>query len=183
MENSSRCATRAAQLAAALGMMPIQSVLDQGCVAGRELQAQGYMLLQGVAEPSRLGQCRLDGCHLVVSPWSAGEPLPFPDATFGGVVCVGHATGALYDEWCRILSPGGFVIACIACSTWDSDAGEVVTRAKQLEAEGRWGTLLVSTPEDGDPDQDGNPTRVKYAIWRLAVGEGDVAPPAACKQQ
>jgi ubiquinone/menaquinone biosynthesis C-methylase UbiE len=95
-------------------------ILDIGCAAGAEfepLRARGFQIvgLDYSTEMLRLAQQRFgasDGVHLCRAD---AEALPFPDASFDHVVCLGvfeylSAYDRCLEEIRRILRPGGVAI-------------------------------------------------------------------------
>lgn len=95
-------------------------VLDAGCgtgLVGRELQASGFGTVTGIdLSANALELAEATGAYQAVRQVDLqAEPIPFPDASFAAVVCVGVMTylpdtTAMVTEFCRVAEPGGSVL-------------------------------------------------------------------------
>jgi ubiquinone/menaquinone biosynthesis C-methylase UbiE len=111
-----------AQLKIVLDMLDSEpgSLLDIGCAAGAEfapLLARGFQIvgLDYSPEMLRLAQQRFGAAHGLHLCRADAESLPFPDASFDHVVCLGvFEYLSTYDrslaEIQRVLRPGGVAI-------------------------------------------------------------------------
>ena len=91
-------------------------VLDVGCGEGeqlRQLEANGCRAVGVEPNPQLVEQLRARGLDVAEG---YAEHLPFPDATFDGVVSKVVLPYAderrAIKEWSRVLRPGGRVLAC-----------------------------------------------------------------------
>jgi ubiquinone/menaquinone biosynthesis C-methylase UbiE len=95
-------------------------ILDIGCAAGAEfqpLQARGFEIVGIDYSPEmlRLARQRLGPSNRVPLCRADAEQLPFPNASFDHVVCLGvfeylNTYDLCLDEIYRVLRPGGVVI-------------------------------------------------------------------------
>lgn len=92
---------------------PGARVLDVGAGEGyylRILRSQGYQAVGVDIVATELAKLHADGFVVV---GAVAEQLPFPDASFDGVVCsvvVPYTDEAIaVAEWARVLAPGGTV--------------------------------------------------------------------------
>lgn len=109
--------TVAALVAAQPNAAPL---LDVGCgtgLVGRELRAAGYGRIVGIDLSARsLELAEATGAyHRLERVDLQAEAIPFPDASFAAVVCVGVMTylpdtTAMVSEFCRVTERGGSVL-------------------------------------------------------------------------
>jgi SAM-dependent methyltransferase len=114
---------------------PNTRVLDVGCGNGRflsELQARGITAVGVEIDKQRAESCRSRGFD---AHCAKAEELPFPDASFDGVLCnsVLPYTEEIrtIQEWNRVLRPGGEVRATyhgIGFALWVTRNGPGVRR-------------------------------------------------------
>merc|ERR1712216_931435 len=102
-----------------------------------------------------LGVCAKKGLYeelLVANLECVDQLLPFPQDHFSAVACVGvlsyvHAFNRLFQEWCRVTSPGGIVVFTHRQELWDGDVDGVRRCAEALEREG-WAKQYISEPQE-----------------------------------
>lgn len=111
-----------AQLKIVLEMLDSEHgrILDIGCAAGAEFEpllARGFQIvgLDYAAEMIRLAQQRFDASQGIHLCRADAESLPFPDASFDHVVCLGvfeylSTYDRCLEEIHRVLRPGGVAI-------------------------------------------------------------------------
>jgi len=164
------------------------AVLDVNCATGEAMRKTGFQFLRGAVEEGAVNEKQAEGWHVDVvsldSMWTPSSCLPFSDGAFQGAVCADLSYGTECVELCRVLAPGGFAVVGIQAERWNTDHAGLVSQAKELEAQGKWCNVLVSTPEAGDLSEEGMPIMVKYAVWRVPMQTTDPPPDLeACKQQ
>jgi predicted TPR repeat methyltransferase len=127
-------------------------VLDAGCgtgLIGEWLGIVGYPEVEGLDLSSgMLERARAKGAYARLHNLALGQPLPFPDGHFAGIVSAGvfttgHVGAEGLDELIRICRPGGAIVLTVKNTLWD---GGFAARIAQLEAEG-----LVSRAEETEP--------------------------------
>ena len=131
------------------------AVLDAGCgtgLSGRALRAAGFhgdLVGVDLSEAS-LSIAGDSGVYTSVRAASLNEPLPFADAAFGALACIGVLTyvpdvEACWREFCRLTTSGGVVAFTQREDIWlERGCRNVLDR---LASEGRWTPLEVSDPE------------------------------------
>jgi SAM-dependent methyltransferase len=89
------------------------SLLDVGCGTGdlmSDLKSRGFIVTGMEINPQLVEKCRADGLNV---HQGQAEQLPFPDASFDGIVCsvVLPYTDERKSvaEWARVLKPGGTI--------------------------------------------------------------------------
>ena len=119
-------------------------LLDAGCgtgLAGVELAKRGARNIDGVdLSPGMLAVARKTGAYRVLEAVDLSQPLARDAGSYDVVVCVGtmtqgHVGPAALDEFVRVLRRGGFVVATILGSIWETEGYEA--RVKKLVVEGR----------------------------------------------
>ncbi len=139
-----------------------RSILDAGCgtgLSGRALRAAGFAgLLHGIdLSESSLTIARESGAYDTVSAANLQERLAFEDDSFDALSCVGVMTyvpevEACWREFCRVVRPGGVVVATQRQDLWEPrDSQGVIDR---LAADGTWVPIWVSDPRPYLPNND-----------------------------
>ncbi|KAJ3466662.1 hypothetical protein MRS44_004226 [Fusarium solani] len=113
-----------------LGSHPIEHVriLDAGCGTG----LVGASLAKKVAERS--------GAYETLSVANLSQRLDIPDQTYDVVVCVGtmtqgHVGPEAFDEFARIVKPGGFILSTVRDTFWKMNGYE--DKVKSLDKAGK----------------------------------------------
>ena len=94
---------------------------------------------------------------------SAGA-LPFDDATFDAVVCVGTSTylaPAALDEWLRVVRPGGLIGVTHKTAVWPLWE----PRQEELCRSGRWREASLSPPLPYLPGFDESARRERAKVY------------------
>ncbi len=127
-------------------------VLDAGCgtgLIGEWLGIVGYPEVEGLDLSSgMLERARAKGAYARLHNLALGQPLPFPDGHFAGILSAGvfttgHVGAEGLDELIRICRPGGAIVLTVKNTLWDEG---FAARIAELEAEG-----LVSRAEETEP--------------------------------
>ncbi|MEM7224395.1 MAG: class I SAM-dependent methyltransferase [Pseudomonadota bacterium] len=120
-------------------------ILDAGCgtgLAGDNLAILGYRNLVGIdLSPAMLAQAAKLGLYGRLAVMALGEPLAFPDETFGAVIATGvftegHAPHASFDELIRVTAKGGYLVFNVREEVYEEQGFR--QRQEAMEAEGRW---------------------------------------------
>ena len=96
-----------------------------------------------------LAQAKARGVYSDLRCRVLGEPLDYPDGSFGAVVSIGtlnigHAPAASLDELVRVTRPGGHLILTIPTRAWEQGGfGEKVEALRQA---GKWQSLEITEP-------------------------------------
>ncbi len=150
-------------------------VLDAGCgtgLIGWMLHLAGYRDLIGIdLSAGMLERARARGCYRRLMTATLGEPLEFPDSSFGGVVAsgvftVGHAPASAFGEIARVLRPGGVFVVSITDPVYESSGFRA--EIDRLVEAGAWERAAVSgsyLPLPGADDDHRHPGKV-YAMRR-----------------
>jgi len=139
-----------------------RSVLDAGCgtgLSGRALRAAGFSgTLCGIdLSEASLAIARESAAYDTVSAANLQERLAFDDDSFDALSCVGVMTyvpqvEACWREFCRVVRPGGVVVATQRQDLWGPrDCQSVVDR---LTDDGTWTPIWVSDPQPYLPNND-----------------------------
>lgn len=140
----------------------VNDVLDAGCgtgLAGRELRSIGHTgTIVGIdISGASLEVALADGAYTALSRVDLQRPLPFDDASFDAVMCVGVMTyvpdiEACWREFARVARTGGVVVVTQREDLWgERDTAAVVER---LEEHGVWTPVLITGPEPYLPGHD-----------------------------
>lgn len=157
---------------------PLSSrVLDAGCgtgLSGRALHDAGYRDIVGIdiSSDSLVIAEKTDVYRRVDIQNLQTVPLPFDADSFDAIVCVGvltHVTdpAALFREFCRLVTSGGYIVLTHRDDFFDSqDYPGVLTG---LRDEGLWETISVSEPKLYLPDNDDFTDRIRviYIVTRV----------------
>lgn len=119
-------------------------ILDAGCgtgLVGVELAKRGARKIDGIdLSPGMLKVAQPLGVYRTLEPVDLSQPVARENGSYDVVVCVGtmtqgHVGPEALDEFVRILKKGGFVVATILGSIWETEGYEA--RVKKLVAEGK----------------------------------------------
>ncbi|KAJ4182762.1 hypothetical protein NW755_010259 [Fusarium falciforme] len=135
-----------------LGSRPIGhvSILDAGCgtgLVGASLAKKGAKHIDGIdLSPGMLQIAERSGAYETLSVSNLSQRLDIPDQTYDVVVCVGtmtqgHVGPEAFDEFTRIVKPGGFIISTVRDNFWKMNGYE--DKVKSLDKAGK--LKLVST--------------------------------------
>ncbi len=109
--------------------MPTGLIFDAGCgtgLVGRGLVERGYEQIDGADfSADMLAQARKSGHYANLHQLDFRQPLPFPDATYNGIICIGvyrSYIGEIFlTELLRILKPNGIITISSRFEYFDSD--------------------------------------------------------------
>lgn len=111
-------------------LAPTAVVLDAGCgtgLAGAELAKRAHVVLDGVdLSPGMLDRARARDIYRNLSTADLMRPLTFDADSYDAVLCVGtltagHVGPAVIDDFVRVTRPGGYVVATVHSSVWESE--------------------------------------------------------------
>jgi predicted TPR repeat methyltransferase len=117
-------------------------ILDAGAgtgLVGEWLRIMGYPAAEALdISPGMLAVAERKGVYGRLHCAALGQPLPFPDARFAGVICAGvfttgHVGAEGLDELLRATRPGGVLVLTVKDRTW---ADGFAARLDALEAAG-----------------------------------------------
>lgn len=158
-------AYRAPDIAAAAVMEHVpgaQIVLDAGCGTGRTgraLRSAGYRgEVHGIdVSEQSLAIARQSGAYTSVAPADLQVALAFEDDSFDALTCIGVMTyvpevEACWREFCRVVRPGGVVVATQREDLWVPRQCQAVI--DRLHADGAWEPSWVSEAESYLPAND-----------------------------
>ena len=148
-------------------------VLDAGAGTGLVGQLLSQMDYKDIVamdlSPGMLEEARKKNVYRELRQMVMGEPLDFPDNSFGavvsvGVLTVGHAPADSFDELIRITEPGGYIVFTLRPDVYENDG----FREKQaaLESAGKW--KLVESSQKFQPLPIGEPD-VYHQVWVYQV--------------
>ncbi|WAO87236.1 Methyltransf-25 domain-containing protein [Fusarium falciforme] len=129
-----------------LGSRPIGhvSILDAGCgtgLVGASLAKKGAKHIDGIdLSPGMLQIAERSGAYETLSVSNLSQRLDIPDQTYDVVVCVGtmtqgHVGPEAFDEFTRIVKPGGFIISTVRDTFWKMNGYE--DKVKSLDKAGK----------------------------------------------
>ncbi|EEU37166.1 uncharacterized protein NECHADRAFT_37208 [Fusarium vanettenii 77-13-4] len=135
-----------------LGSRPIEHVkiLDAGCgtgLVGASLAKKGAKHIDGIdLSPGMLQVAERSGAYETLSVANLSQRLDIPDQTYDVVVCVGtmtqgHVGPEAFDEFARIIKPGGFIISTVRDTFWKMNGYE--DKVKSLDKAGKLKLLSV----------------------------------------
>ncbi|UPK90945.1 hypothetical protein LCI18_001880 [Fusarium solani-melongenae] len=118
-----------------LGSRPIEHarILDAGCgtgLVGASLAKKGAKHIDGIdLSPGMLQVAERSGAYETLSVANLSQRLDIPDQTYDVVVCVGtmtqgHVGPEAFDEFARIVKPGGFIISTVRDNFWKMNGYE-----------------------------------------------------------
>ena len=119
-------------------------ILDAGCgtgLAGVELAKLGARNIDGVdLSPGMLDVAKSTGAYKSLEPVDLSVPLARENGSYDIVICVGtltegHVGPDALDEFIRVLRSGGYVVATILETIWESVGFE--KRVKELVSSGK----------------------------------------------
>jgi len=127
-------------------------LLDAGAgtgLIGEWLGIMGYPHVEALdISEGMLAQAARKGVYAALHRLALGGPLPFPDATYAGVVSAGvftsgHVGVEGLDELIRVCKPSGVIVLTVKNTLWEAGFG---ARVAELEA-----TRIVSRAEETRP--------------------------------
>ncbi|KAJ4328802.1 hypothetical protein N0V84_000812 [Fusarium piperis] len=120
------------------------TILDAGCgtgLVGQHLAKRGAAHLDGIdLSPGMLQVARRAGIYHSLNVVDLSKTLEIPSQSYDVVVCVGtltqgHVGPGAFDEFARVVKPGGCVVATVRELVWQTNGYEDKVRA--LEKQGR----------------------------------------------
>lgn len=155
-------------------LVPRQArVLDAGAgtgLVGQALANYGYnQIVAADLSPGMLQLAREKRVYRDFHQVVLGEVLPFAGNSFDavisvGVLTLGHAPTAAFDELIRITIPGGHIVFTLRTDVYEHNGFK--EKQKMLENEGRW--LLDSAGQPFQPMPKGEPD-VYHQVWAYRV--------------
>ncbi|WP_420405445.1 class I SAM-dependent DNA methyltransferase [Nisaea sp.] len=154
-------------------------ILDCGCGTGMTGAAlrkagAGGELIGFDASRSSLDAARAKKVYDRLDFADLNERLALGDGSVEGILCIGVLTylveDHIFEEWLRILRPGGVVVFTSRDDFWQSRG--IAASLARLEAEGRWTARHISPPM---PYLPGNPdfadkVEAIYGVFQKAQG-------------
>ena len=129
-------------------------IVDFGCgtgAAGPVLHAAGWRALTGVdLSAGMLAEAAKRGVYTELRkaalPGSGLDAGAFDVVHAAGLFAPGQAPPSAFDEFVRVLRPGGLAFFTIRCCYHDSEEGAAHAEAiRRLEADGRWAQVARTT--------------------------------------
>lgn len=130
------------------------TILDAGCgtgLVGEHLAKRGAVHLDGIdLSPGMLRVAHRAGVYRSLNVADLSNTLEIPSESYDVVVCVGtltqgHVGPGAFDKFVRVVKPGGFIIATVRESVWQTNGYE--DKVKALDREGQV-KVLGDTLED-----------------------------------
>ena len=155
-----------------------RAVLDAGCgtgLTGKALRAEGYQgVLHGIdLSEQSVAVAAESGAYSSVEPGNLQQPLSFDDDSFDALICVGVMTyvpnvDACWREFCRVVRPGGVVVATQREDLWEPRSTPATI--ERLQTDGLWRPIWVSDPQPYLPGNEGfgDHIGVHYVAARVA---------------
>lgn len=152
-------------------------ILDAGCgvgMAGTLLTEAGFGNLFGIdISPNSLAMAEQTGAYRQLQRWNLHQtPLPFAENEFDAIVCVGVLSYVpklrpLFEDFCRIVRPGGIVIYTQRDDYYEERQNAPMLA--QMEAAGWWQQRLMSDkrpylPNHGDY---GSAIQIYYFVYQV----------------
>ncbi|EEU43528.1 uncharacterized protein NECHADRAFT_45415 [Fusarium vanettenii 77-13-4] len=103
------------------------TILDAGCgigLVGQHLGKRGATHLDGIdLSPGMLQVAHRTGVYRSLNVADLSQTLKIPNQSYDVVVCVGtltqgHVGPGAFDEFVRVVKPGGFIVATVRESVW-----------------------------------------------------------------
>lgn len=153
-------------------------ILDIGCgtgMSGEACRALGLGTGGGVVgvdiSPISCDLALAKGCYEAALVANLEEPLPFADASFDAVACVGVLSyvehfDVLFPEVVRVLRPRGVAVFTHRDDLWDNDDRGCRSAAEALEASAAW-AVFVGEPETympNNPDEEERAKRIRVVV-------------------
>lgn len=154
-----------------------QVVIDVGCGTGRTgraLRSAGYRgEVHGVdVSEQSLAVARQSGAYTSVATADLRVPLGFEDDSFDALTCIGVMTyvpevEVCWREFCRVVRPGGVIVATQREDLWMPRRCQAVI--DRLHADRAWEPLWVSEAEPYLPANDdfADEVGVYYLVARV----------------
>lgn len=148
-------------------------LLDAGVgtgVIGAWLGIMGYAEVEGLdISEGMLARATATGSYKRLHRLALGQPLPFDDGHFAGIVSAGvfttgHVGAEALDELIRICRPGGALVLTVKNTLWD---GGFAQRIAELEADGSVSVLETTESYVSMPGEEGTIPGRGLALRRL----------------
>ena len=119
-------------------------ILDAGCgtgLVGSSLAKQGAKHIDGIdLSPGMMDVARRTGAYGSLSQADLSQRLDQPSDLYDIIVCVGtmtqgHVGPEAFDEFVRIVKPGGFIISTVRETFWEKNGYK--DKVKDLSSEGK----------------------------------------------
>ena len=104
------------------------AILDAGVGTGQigtVMSILGYDNIHGLdMSEAMLAKAKARNCYASLQQGVLGEPLPYPEGSFGaimstGTFTTGHAPAAAFDELTRLLARNGVVMFTVGTTVWE----------------------------------------------------------------
>jgi predicted TPR repeat methyltransferase len=148
-------------------------LLDAGAgtgLVGEWLDIIGYPHVEALdVSQGMLAVADRKGKYKVLHRLALGQPLPFSDAHFAGVVSAGvfttgHVGAEGLEELVRITRPGGVIVLTVKTTLWD---GGFAKRIDELAVNGAIGIAEVTEPYVSMPGETGTVPSLAAVLRRL----------------
>ena len=152
---------------------PDSLVLDAGAgtgLVGVALAAQGFQNLTGMdMSKGMLEQADQKGVYSRLDQMTLGEPLEYDSSVFDavisvGVMTLGHATPASFDELVRITKPNGYIVFTIRTDVYLNNGFK--EKQEEMATKKLWEIIEVS--DEFRPLPVGEPD-VTHQVWVYQV--------------
>lgn len=129
-------------------------ILDAGCgtgLVGAALAEKGAKQIHGIdLSPGMMEVARRTGAYQSLSPADLSQQLDLPSQSYDFIVCVGtmtqgHVGPEAFDEFIRVVKPGGFIISTVRETVWEKNGYK--TKVESLEESGK-AKLISAKTED-----------------------------------
>lgn len=152
---------------------PAGPILDAGAgtgMLGAWLGIVGYSPIEALdISPGMLAVAARKGGYASFHQLALGQPLPFADGHYAGVVSsgvftTGHVGVEGLDELIRICRPGGAIVLTVKNTVWEAGFD---ARLKELEANGVLARLEETEPYVSMPGETGTVPGRAVALRKL----------------
>jgi SAM-dependent methyltransferase len=148
-------------------------ILDAGAgtgLVGEWLAIVGYPVAEALdVSPGMLAVAERKGVYRRLHCTALGQPLPFPDGRFAGVISAGvfttgHVGAEALDELLRVTRPGGVLVLTVKDKTWTEG---FAARLDALQTAGAIRTLEETPAYVSMPGQPATAPSRGLALARL----------------